>query len=171
MIILRVYAENFWANLDKYVDEKYIIDDGKQHFVRNRKTTQESIMKYPLYNHGRTIAVEAIDFIRKEKKDKNMTITKSDISQRRKLLQHLCYVDMIEDFIDGIYNDSERPDTFKGCSIFACDTSVCDAPNIGYTEKQLKELNNPHLNRLKKRINSIQSIMYCRCSNRFNINC
>ena len=100
-------------------------------------------MKYPLYNHGRTTAVEAIDFIRKEKKDKNMTITKSDISQRRKLLQHLCYVDMIEDFIDGIYNDSERPDTFKGCSIFACDTSVCDAPNIGYTEKQLKELNNP----------------------------
>ena len=49
MIIPRVYAENFWANLDKYVDEKYIIDDGKQHFVRNRKTTQESIMKYPLY--------------------------------------------------------------------------------------------------------------------------
>ena len=46
MIIPRVYAENFWANLDKYVDEKYIIDDGKQHFVRNRKTTQESIMKY-----------------------------------------------------------------------------------------------------------------------------
>ena len=152
MIITRVYAENFWANLDKYVDEKYIIDDGKQHFVRNRKTTQKSIMKYPLYNHGRTTAVEAIDFIRKEKKDKNMTITKSDISQRRKLLQHLCYVDMIEDFIDGIYNDSERPGTFKGCSIFACDTSVCDAPNIGYTEKQLKELNNPHLNRLKKEL-------------------
>ena len=69
-----------------------------------------------------------------------MTITKSDISQRRKLLQHLCYVDMNEDFIDGIYNDSKRPCTFKGFSIFACDTIVCDAPNIGYTEKQLKEL-------------------------------
>ena len=48
--------------------KNYIIDDGKQHFVRNRKITQESIMKYPLYNHGRTTAVEAIDFIRKEKK-------------------------------------------------------------------------------------------------------
>ena len=69
-----------------------------------------------------------------------MTITKSDISQRRKLLQHLCYVDMNEDFIDGIYNNSERPCTFKCFSIFACDTSVCNAPNIGYTEKQLKEL-------------------------------
>ena len=45
-----------------------LIDDGKQHFVRNRKTTQESIMKYPLYNHGRTTAVETIDFIRNEKK-------------------------------------------------------------------------------------------------------
>ena len=152
MIKSRVYAEEFWANLDKYVNKKYIIDDGKQHFVRNRKTTQESIMKYPLYNHGRTTAVEAIYFIRNEKKDKNMTITKSDISQRRKLLQHLCYVDMNEDFIDGIYNDPERPGTFKGFSIFACDTSVCDAPNIGYTEKQLKELNNPHFNRLKKEL-------------------
>ena len=58
--------------------------DGKQHFVRNRKTTQESIMKYPSYNHGRTTAVEAIDFIRKEKKDKNMTITKSDIFSKEK---------------------------------------------------------------------------------------
>ena len=152
MIKPRNYAEEFWANLVKYVNKKYIIDDGKQHFVRNRKTTQESIMKYPLYNHGRTTAVEAIDFIRKEKKDKNMTITKSDISQRRKLLQHLCYVDMNEDFIDGIYNDPERPGTFNGFSIFACDTSVCDAPNIGYTEKQLKELNNPHFNRLKKEL-------------------
>lgn len=152
MIIPRVYAEKFWANLDKYVDRKYIIDDGKQHFVRNRKTTQESIMKYPFYDCGRTTAIEAIDFIRNEKKDKNMTLTKSDISQRRKLLQHLCYVDMNEDFIDGIYNDTERPGTFKGCSIFACDTSVCDAPNIGYTEKQLKELNNPHFNRLKKEL-------------------
>ena len=152
MIVPWVYGENFWANLVKYVNKKYIIDDGKQHFVRNRKTTQESIMKYPLYNHGRTTAVEAIDFIRKEKKDKNMTITKSDISQRRKLLQHLCYVDMNEDFIDGIYNDPERPGTFNGFSIFACDTSVCDAPNIGYTEKQLKELNNPHFNRLKKEL-------------------
>ena len=144
----------FWANLDKYVNKKYIIDDGKQHFVRNRKTTQESIMEYPLYNHGRTTAVEASDWssdvCSSDLKDKNMTITKSDISQRRKLLQHLCYVDMNEDFIDGIYNDPERPCTFNGFSIFACDTSVCDAPNIGYTEKQLKELNNPHFNRLKK---------------------
>ena len=152
MIIPRVYAEYFWANLDKYVDIKYIIDDGKQHFVRNRKTTQKSIMKYPLYNHGRTTAVEAIDFIRNEKRDKNMTISKSAISQRRKLLKHICYVDMNEDFIDGIYNDPERPGTFKGCSIFACDTSVCDAPNIGYTEKQLKKLNNPHFNRLKEEL-------------------
>ena len=85
MIILRVYAEDFWANLDKYIDEKlYKLRDRKQHFVRNRKTTQESIMKYPLYNHGRTTAVEAIDFIRNEKKDKNMTITKSDIFSKEK---------------------------------------------------------------------------------------
>ena len=62
MIVPWVYGENFWANLDNYVDIKYIIDDGKQHFVRNRKTTQERIMKYPLYNHGRTTAVEANRF-------------------------------------------------------------------------------------------------------------
>lgn len=146
------YCKETWANLDKYVDRKYIIDDGKEHFVRNRKTTQESIMKYPLYDTGRTTSIEAISFIRNEKKDKNMTLTKSDISQRRKLLEHICYVDMNEDFIDGVYNDSERPGTYNGYSILAGDTSICDAPNIGYTEKQLKELNNPKFNRLRKEL-------------------
>lgn len=34
----------------------------------------------------------------------------------------------------------------------AGDNSICDASNIGYTEKQLKELNNPHFNRLKKEL-------------------
>ena len=62
------YCKETWANLDKYVDRKYIIDDGKEHFVRNRKTTQESIMKYPLYDTGRTTSIEAISFIRNEKK-------------------------------------------------------------------------------------------------------
>jgi len=146
------YCYNFWENLDKYVDRKYIIDDGGNHFVRNRKTTQESIMKYPFYNCGRTTAIEAISFIRNEKKDKNMTLSKSDISQRRKLLNHICYVDMNEDFIDGIYNDPEGLSTYKGKHILSCDTTICDAPNIGYTEKELKELNNPALNRLKKEL-------------------
>ena len=81
-----------------------------------------------------------------------MTLSKSNISQRRKLLGHVCYVDMNEDFIDGIYNDSERPGLYRGYSILAGDTSICDAPNIGYTEKQLKELNNPHFNRLRKEL-------------------
>lgn len=97
-----------------------------------------------------------------------MTLTKSDISQRRKLLNHICYVDMNEDFIDGIYNDPDRPGLYKRYSILAGDTSICDAPNIGYTEKQLKELNNPHLNRLKKEL--IRFIMYSRYTNRFHIN-
>ena len=152
MINFMKYCDECWANLDKYVNRKYIIDDGKNHFVRNRKTTLESIIKYPFYNCGRTTSVEAINFIRNEKRDKNMTLSKSNISQRRKLLDHVCYVDMNEDFIDGIYNNPERPGLYKGYSILAGDTSICDAPNIGYTEKQLKELNNPHLNRLRKEL-------------------
>lgn len=152
MINFMEYCDETWANLDKYVDRKYIIEDGKNHFVRNRKTNLESIIKYPFYDCGRTTAVEAINFIRSEKKDKNMTLTKSNISQRRKLLDHVCYVDMNEDFIDGIYNDPDRPGLYRGYSILAGDTSICDAPNIGYTEKQLKELNNPHFNRLRKEL-------------------
>ena len=78
---------------------------------------------------------------------------------------------MNEDFIDGIYNDPDRPGLYKGYSILAGDTSICDAPNIGYTEKQLKELNNPHLNRLKKGINQIlESSCISRYTNRFHIN-
>ena len=37
-------------------------DDGKAHFVRNRKTTLGSIIKYLFYDCGRTTAVEAINF-------------------------------------------------------------------------------------------------------------
>ena len=73
-------------------NRKYIIDDGKAHFVRNRKTTLGSIIKYPFYDCGRMTTVEAINFIKSDKKDKNMILTKSDISQRRKLLNHICYV-------------------------------------------------------------------------------
>ena len=46
-------------------NRKYIIDDGKAHFVRNRKTTLGSIIKYPFYDCGRTTAVEAINFYQK----------------------------------------------------------------------------------------------------------
>ena len=73
-----------------------------------------------------------------------MTLTKSNISQRRKLLEHIC-CRMNEDFIEGIYNHPDLSGLYKGYSILAGDTSICDVPNIGYTEKQLKELNNPHL--------------------------
>ena len=57
-----------------------------------------------------------------------MTLTKSDISQRRKLLNIFAMLDMNEDFIDGIYNDPDRSSLYKGYSILAGDTSICDAP-------------------------------------------
>ena len=152
MLNFRDYCEETWVNIKKYVDRKYIVDDGKEHFVRNRLLSLESIVKYPFYDCGRTTAVESISFIRNEHKNKNMTISKSDISKRRRLLKEVCYIDMNNDFIDGIYNDPEGLETFKGKFILAGDTSICDAPNIGYTEKQLKALNNPHKNRLKKEL-------------------
>lgn len=52
MINFREYCDETWEKLDKYENRKYIIDDGKAHFVRNRKTTLESIIKYPFYNCG-----------------------------------------------------------------------------------------------------------------------
>ena len=133
-------------------ESKFIDLTTLKHFVKFRKTTQESIMKYPFYDCGRTTAIEAINFIRKETGDKKMTLSKSDISQRRGLIKHACYIDMNEDYIDGIYANREWPSTYKGCPIFACDSSILDAPNIGYTEEQFKKLNNPHLNRLKKEL-------------------
>lgn len=135
MINFMEYCGETWANLDKYVNQKYIIDNGKNHFVRNRKTNLESTIKYPFYDCGQTTYIKAINFIRKEKMDKNTTLTKSNISQRRKLLDYVCYVDMTEDFIDGIYNDPERPGLYRRYSILAGDTSICDAPNIRYTNR------------------------------------
>ena len=152
MVNFRDYCEDFWSNIGKHVDRKYIVSDGKLHFIRERKVSLESIIKYPFYDCGRTTAVESINFIRHEHQDKNMTVSKSDISKRRRLLKEICYIDMNKDFIDGIYNDPEGLETFKGKFILAGDTSICDAPNIGYTEKELKALNNPNKNRLKKEL-------------------
>ena len=152
MINFRDLCICFWDNFDEYVDEKYIIDDGKEHFINNKKTNLEDIIAYPFYNHGRTTAIEAIDFIRERTGDKNMTLSKSSISKRRRLIEHVCYVDMNEDFVNEIYNNDERPGLVKGYSLLACDSSICDAPNIGYTEEKLKKLNNPHLNRLRNEL-------------------
>ena len=120
--------------------------------LSSEKQHKKVIMKYPFYDCGRTTAIEAISFIRNETGDKEMTLTKPNISQRRALIKYACYVDMNEDYIDGIYANWEWLSTYKGLSIFACDSSILDAPNIGYTEKQFKKLNNPHLNRLKKEL-------------------
>ena len=152
MVNFRDYCEETWSNIGKYVDRKYIVDDGEPHFVRERLVSLESVIKYPFYDCGRTTAVESISFIRNEHQDKNMTVSKSDISKRRRLITKVCYIDMNEDFIDGIYNNPEDLETFKGKFILAGDTSICDAPNIGYTEKQLKALNNPYKNKLKQQL-------------------
>ena len=152
MLNFRNFCKKNWDNIGKYVDRKYIVDDGEQHFVRESLVSLESVIKYPFYNCGRTTAVESISFIRNEYKNKNMTVSKSTISKRRRLLKEICYIDMNEDFINGIYGDPEGLETFNGKFILAGDTSICDAPNIGYTEKQLKALNNPHKNRLKKEL-------------------
>ena len=100
MVNFRDYCEDFWSNITKYVDRKYIVDDDKLHFIRERKVSLESIIKYPFYDCGRTTAVESINFIRHEHQDKNMTVSKSDISKRRRLLKEICYIDMNEDFIE-----------------------------------------------------------------------
>ena len=152
MLNFRNFCKKNWDNIGKYVDRKYIVDDGEQHFVRESLVSLESVIKYPFYNCGRTTAVESISFIRNEYKNKNMTVSKSTISKRRRLLKEICYIDMNEDFINGIYGNPEGLETFNGKFILAGDTSICDAPNIGYTEKQLKALNNPHKNRLKKEL-------------------
>ena len=82
-------------------------------FVRNQKTNLESIIKYPFYDCSRTTTLETINFIRKEKKDKNMTLIKSNIFFFFLLLEHVCYAVMNDDFIDGIYNNPERPDLYR----------------------------------------------------------
>ena len=37
------YCYNFWENLDKYVDRKYIIDDGGNHFVQIAKPHKKAL--------------------------------------------------------------------------------------------------------------------------------
>ena len=71
-----------------------------------------------------------------EKNDKKKILIKSNISQRRKLLDYVCYVNMNKDFIDRIYNYPEQSCIYRGYSILAEYTSICDAPNIEYTERK-----------------------------------
>ena len=141
------YCLGIWRDFNKYVDQKYVI--GENHFVRRRKTTQEDIMKYPLMNHGRTNAIELLYFILEVSGDEEMTISKSAIGQQRTFIDPQAYIDMNEDFINGIYNDYEEKDKFKDYILLACDSSVCDSPN---TKLTYKEYNQPHFNLIKKEL-------------------
>ena len=141
------YCLGTWRDFNKYVDQKYVI--GENHFVRKRKTTQEDIMKYPLMNHGRTNAIESLYFISEVSGDEEMTISKSAIGQQRTFIDPQAYIDMNEDFINGIYNDYEEKDKFKEYILLACDSSVCDSPN---TKLTYNEYNQPHFNLIKKEL-------------------
>ena len=155
MVFLRSFVMEFfedycletWRCFNNYVNQKYVI--GENHFVRRRKTTQESIMKYPLMNHGRTNAIESLYFISEVTGDEEMTISKSAIGQQRSFIDPQAYVDMNEDFINGIYNDYEEKDKFKGYIVLAGDSSICDSPN---TKLTYQEYNQPHFNLIKKEL-------------------
>lgn len=141
------YCLETWRDFNKYVDQKYVM--GENHFVRKRKTTQEDIMKYLLMNHSRTNAIESLYFISQVTGDEEMTISKSAIGQQRTFIDPQAYIDMNEDFINGIYNDYEEKDKFKDYILLACDSSVCDSPN---TKLTYKEYNHPNFNLIKKEL-------------------
>ena len=78
-----------------------------------------------------------------------MTISKSAIGQQRSFIDPQAYVDMNEDFINGIYNDYEEKDKFKGYIVLAGDSPICDSPN---TKLTYQEYNQPHFNLIKKEL-------------------
>ena len=65
-----------------------------------------------------------------------MTILKSMIGQQKTFIDPQAYVDMNEDFINGIYNDYEEKDKFKDYILLVCDSSICDSPNTKLIYKE-----------------------------------
>ena len=115
------------GNFNSYVCDKYILDDNK--FVRNRKLTQECIMKYVLWNRGRTTALEALYFMEEYWGVMDMDVSKQAISQRRMIIDPQAYIDINDDLIKAIYKRPEELKTFKGYYLTAIDGSIFDLPN------------------------------------------
>ena len=87
-------------------------------------------------NHWRTNAIESLYFIFEVSSDEQMTILKSMIGQQKTFIDPQAYVDMNEDFINGIYNDYEEKDKFKDYILLVCDSSICDSPNTKLIYKE-----------------------------------
>jgi hypothetical protein len=89
------------GNFNNYVCDKYILEENK--FVRNRKLSQECIMKYVTWNRGRTTALEALYFMEEFWGDMDMDVSKQAISERRMIIDPQAYIDMNDDLLKRIY--------------------------------------------------------------------
>ena len=114
------------GNFNSYVCDKYILVDNK---IRNRKLPQECIMKYILWNRGRTTALEALYFMEEYWGELDMDVSKQAISQRRMIIDPQAYIDINDDLIREIYKRPEELKTFKGFYLTADDGSIFDLPN------------------------------------------
>ena len=114
------------GNFNSYVCDKYILVDNK---IRNRKLPQECIMKYILWNRGRTTALEALYFMEEYWSELDMDVSKQAISQRRMIIDPQAYIDINDDLIREIYKRPEELKTFKGFYLTADDGSIFDLPN------------------------------------------
>jgi len=114
------------GNFNSYVCDKYILVDNK---IRNRKLPPECIMKYILWNRGRTTALEALYFMEEYWGEMDMDVTKQAISQRRMIIDPQAYIDINDDLIREIYKKPEELKTFKGFYLTAADGSIFDLPN------------------------------------------
>ena len=114
------------GNFNSYVCDKYILVDNK---IRNRKLPQECIMKYILWNRGRTTALEALYFMEEYWGVMDMDVSKQAISQRRMIIDPQAYIDINDDLIREIYKRPEELKTFKGFYLTADDGSIFDLPN------------------------------------------
>jgi len=114
------------GNFNNYVCDKYILEENK--FVRNRKLSQECIMKYVTWNRGRTTALEALYFMEEFWGDMEMDVSKQAISERRMIIDPQAYIDMNDDLLKRIYSEPEL-ETFNGYILVAHDGSIFDLLN------------------------------------------
>lgn len=121
------FFSGFLSNFNKYVNRKYVLT--KNAYTRESKWNLETAIKYPICSNKKTKFRDVNKFLRIQKGDFKMNITRSGVCDRMQHIDPQAYIDMMDDSISQLYNGSMDVAKFKGCIVAAIDSSIVDIPN------------------------------------------
>ena len=141
----------FFMNLSEFYTHEYVTKSNA--FTRKRKLDLNDVINYVLVQKGRTNAVEAYEYVKHFKINKNkFRVSRQAIGKKRQLINPIIYFVMNKVFIYKIYEDITGLKKYKGYLLMSIDGTELKLPN----KKETKEFRIKIHSLLKKALNRLK---------------